>query len=130
MWVQYNPNPAGKSVGDCAVRAVAKALDVDWGTAYAMIAAKGFELSDMPSSNSVWGACLKDNGFGRYAINTQCPDCYTIGEFLRDHPTGTFAICTGNHVACAINGALFDSWDSSGEVPQFYWIKEPDKGRE
>ena len=28
MWVKYNSNPAGRSVGDCAVRAVAKALDI------------------------------------------------------------------------------------------------------
>ena len=29
VWVKYNPNPAGRHVGDCAVRAVAKALDLD-----------------------------------------------------------------------------------------------------
>ena len=35
MWVEYNPNPSGRRVGDCAVRAVAKALNVDWETAWA-----------------------------------------------------------------------------------------------
>lgn len=34
MFTEYNPNPAGRRVGDCAVRAVAKALDTDWETAY------------------------------------------------------------------------------------------------
>lgn len=29
MWKYYNPNPVGKKTGDCSVRAVAKALDVD-----------------------------------------------------------------------------------------------------
>mgnify|MGYP001143329198 CR=1 FL=1 len=31
----YNPNPAGKSVGDCPVRAIAKALDKSWEEVYA-----------------------------------------------------------------------------------------------
>ena len=30
MWVKYNPNPAGRQVGDCAVRALTKALNIDW----------------------------------------------------------------------------------------------------
>lgn len=34
IWDKYNPNPVGRSVGDCAIRAVAKALDVTWETAY------------------------------------------------------------------------------------------------
>ena len=31
-WVWYNPSPTGRNVGDCAVRAIAKALDIDWET--------------------------------------------------------------------------------------------------
>lgn len=30
MFIYYNPNRLGKRVGDCAVRAVSKALNVDW----------------------------------------------------------------------------------------------------
>lgn len=37
MWVKYNPNPTGRSVGDCAVRAVAKALNIGWEKAYVLI---------------------------------------------------------------------------------------------
>lgn len=35
--IKYNPNPAGRNVGDCAVRAVSKALDVDWETSFAIL---------------------------------------------------------------------------------------------
>lgn len=51
MWKKYNPNPTGRSVGDCAIRAVAKALSITWEEAYALIAANGFAMGDMPSSN-------------------------------------------------------------------------------
>ena len=29
----------------------------------------------------------------------------------------------GNHVATVVNGQLYDSWDSSNEIPQYYWEK-------
>lgn len=124
MYEFYNPNPAGRLVGDCAVRAVSKALDVDWETAYTMICANGFKMGDMPSSDSVWGATLRMNGFYRESIPNNCPECYTAEEFCRDNPNGIFVLGFGNHTCCVISGTIYDSWDSSQEIPQFYWHKE------
>ena len=123
VWVWYNPSPTGRNVGDCAVRAVAKALDVDWETAYAMIAENGFLMGDMPSSNSVWGAVLRQNGFVRTSIPQTCPDCYSARDFAEDHPYGTYVLGFGNHVATVKDGLLYDSWDSSNEIPQYFWEK-------
>ena len=124
LWMKYNPSPTNRNVGDCAVRAVAKALNTDWETAYAMIALNGFLMGDMPSSNAVWGAVLRQEGFKRYIISNSCPDCYTMEDFAKDHPSGVYVVCTGNHVATIRDGLIWDSWDSSKEVPQFYWSKE------
>ena len=30
MWKMFNPNPLAARVGDCAVRAVCKAIGADW----------------------------------------------------------------------------------------------------
>ena len=123
IWVWYNPSPKGRNVGDCAVRAVAKALDTDWETAYAMIASAGFSMGDVISSNAVWGSVLRKNGFVRSSIPPSCPDCYTAEDFARDHPTGTYVLGFGNHTATIKDGRLFDSWDSSQLIPQYYWEK-------
>lgn len=123
-WVWYNPSPAGRNVGDCAVRAIAKALGVDWETAYAMIAKAGFLMADMPSSNGVWGAVLRQNGFVRSSLPPTCPDCYTAKDFARDHPTGTYVLGFGNHVATVKDGRIYDSWDSSNEIPQYFWERK------
>ena len=122
-WVYYNPSPSGRNVGDCSVRAVAKALGTDWETAYAMIASAGFDMNDIMSSNSVWGAVLRKHGFMRSAIPPTCPDCYTAAEFARDHPRGVYVLGFGNHVATVEDGQIYDSWDSSMEIPQYYWAK-------
>ena len=124
VWKLYNPSPVGRNVGDCSVRAVAKALDTDWETAYALIAMNGYLMADMPSSNAVWGAVLRQNGFSRYAVPSTCPDCYTIGDFADDHPHGVYVVGTGNHVCTIRDGVVFDSWDSRSEIPQYYWTKD------
>ena len=123
MYIEWNNNPVGRRVGDCSVRAISKALDVDWETAYAMIASNGFAMGDMPSSNSVWGAVLRQNGFKKQAIPNSCPDCYTFADFARDNPRGTFVLGTGTHVATVVDGNIYDSWDSSDEMPAFVWFR-------
>lgn len=123
MYIEWNNNPVGRRVGDCSVRAIAKDLDIDWEKAYAMIASNGFAMGDMPSSNSVWGAVLRQNGFKKQAIPNSCPDCYTFADFARDNPRGTFVLGTGSHVATVVDGNLYDSWNSSDEIPVFVWYK-------
>lgn len=122
-WTRFNNNPAGRSVGDCAVRAVSSALGTDWETAYALIAENGYQMGDMPSSNSVWGAVLRQHGFYRHALPNTCPDCYTLERFAEDHPDGVYVVGTGNHVAAVMDGRIWDAWDSSNEVPVYYWQK-------
>jgi hypothetical protein len=126
MWKQFNDNPTGRSVGDCAVRAVSVALGVDWETAYSLIAANGFAMGDMPSSDSVWGAVLRQNGFYRKSIPNTCPDCYTFADFAEDNPRGVFVLGTGRHVATIIDGVIYDAWNSSNEIPQFVWYRKDD----
>ena len=50
-WEYYNPNPAGKRVGDCVIRAICKATGQDWETVFSGIMVKACMLSDMPSAN-------------------------------------------------------------------------------
>ena len=121
----YNPNPTGKSVGDCTVRAVAKALGRDWDEVYVELALEGFRRRDMPNADSVWGAYLKEHGFTRHWIPDACPDCYTVADFAADHPEGAFIVSMpGRHVLTVVVGVIFDSWDSGMEVPTYFWSKE------
>lgn len=123
-FIEWNPNPVGRRVGDCAVRAISKALGVDWETAYVMIASNGFSMGDMPSSDSVWGATLRQHGFYRMSIPDTCPDCYNVDDFCNDNPKGTFVLGFGGHVATVVDGDLYDSWNSSSEIPQFVWYRK------
>lgn len=124
MWIMFNNNPTGRMVGDCAVRAISVALDTDWESAFDRITEAARAMGDMPSSNSVLGAVLRQNGFYRKAIPNYCPDCYTAADFAYDHPNGVYVLGFGNHVAAVVDGDIYDSWDSSNEVPQYFWYRK------
>lgn len=121
MWIKFINNPAGRNVGDCAVRAISVALSVDWETAYAMLVAAGFRMCDMPSSDAVSGAVLRQYGFIRESLPDTCPDCFTAEDFCKEHSEGTYVLYFGDHVATVVDGDIYDAWDSSHEVPQFVW---------
>lgn len=123
MYRRYNPNPLHNRVGDCAVRAIAKALDISWDEAYVQIAIQGFIDKDMPNGNDVWGAFLIRKGFRRRAIPETCSECYTIIDFCKDHPQGVYVVGTGSHVLAVVNGQYFDSWDSGDELPIYFYYK-------
>lgn len=120
----FNNNPKNQRVGDCAVRAISKAIGTDWADAYIGLCAEGLSLRDMPNSNYVWGMYLKKFGFTEHMISSVCPDCVTVGQFAKDHPKGRYVIATQNHVVAVVNGTIFDTWDSSNEIALFYYKKE------
>ncbi len=124
MFIFYNPNPSEKLVGDCVIRGIAKLEDLSWEEVYLGVSLKGFELCDMPSSNSVWGAYLRSKGYKRYGIPNTCPDCYTVSEFASDNPFGKFLLATGTHVVAVQDGDYYDAWDSGKEIPAYYWKKD------
>lgn len=123
MFVKYNPNPIHKRVGDCVIRAISKALNQSWEQTYVGIVLKGFELADMPSGNAVWGAYLRDKGFTRHIVPDDADVAYTVEDFARDHPQGTFILAMNGHVVCLRDGDVFDTWDSRHELPIYYWTK-------
>lgn len=124
MYVYYNPNPRGKTVGDCAIRAVAKATGQTWTQAYMALYVMGMQLGDLANSDAVWTAYLRSRGFVKGIIPDTCPDCYTIGNFAQDNPHGTFVLGTGTHAVAVVEGDIYDAWNSENETPIFYMRKD------
>ena len=124
MWVEQNLNPCHKRVGDCSVRAIANALDIDWKKAYCILATKGYSSCDVMNADYVIGSVLKDNKFSRSVIPNSCSDCFTAEDFCKEYKNGIYVLFFGGHVATVRDGMLFDSWDSSQEIPQYFWGKE------
>lgn len=123
-YVYFNPNPQNQRVGDCAVRAVCKALGKTWEDAYTGLCAEGFNYGDMPSSNYVWGMMIRHFGFEQKMIPSICPKCTTVSRFAEDHPKGRYVLACQNHVVAVVDGNYYDSWDSGDEIILYYFERE------
>lgn len=124
MWREFNPNPYGKRVGDCTVRALCGALGQEWEETFVGLEVEALLMGDMPSANLTWGAYLERNGFRRKLTDAGCSDCYTVRDFCREHPRGVYVLSISGHVVCVRDGDWFDSWDSGDEIPIYYWERE------
>ena len=121
MYRYFNPNPLGKETSDCVVRAICAVTGKPWNEVYLGLMQTGFELKEMPSSNSLWREYLHRLGFVRTAIPDTCPDCYTVRDFCKDHQQGRFVLATGTHAIGVVDGDYFDTWDSGNKTPIFFW---------
>lgn len=124
MYYHFNCNPQGKAVGDCAVRALCKALDMSWNDVHIDLCSLSRRMADMPSSNAVIGEYLRLNGFSQRLIPNQCPSCTSVYDFAKEHPKGTYVLFLPNHVVCVQDGRLYDTWNSSNETILYYFEKE------
>ena len=123
-FIQANPNPHNKLIGDCVIRAISIAENRSWDDVYLDLMAKGFMMKDMIESNELWNAYLHSLGYTRHIIPDTCPDCYTVRDFTEDYPEGTYILGTGSHAVAVVNGNHLDTYDSGSKVPIFYWKKE------
>lgn len=124
MFVFYNPNPAGHSVGDCVIRAICKATGESWDKIYVGLAVTGMELADMPSANAVWGAYLHRRGYTRTALPDKCPASYTVADFASEHRQGAYILALSGHVVAVVDGNYYDAWDSGRELPLYVWERK------
>lgn len=140
MFIEYNCNPCNLQVGDCVLRAIATALDLDWYKVHDDLCSLSREMCDMPSSNRVWKKYLRDYGLKEIAIDTDCPNCLTVIDFCELHPTGRYILSTcdyysanritvvGTHLISVISGNHYDTWDSGLDIPlSYYYISRGEK---
>lgn len=120
MFRYSNLNPQSNRVGDCVIRAIAKAMGETWETTYIELCLQGYLMSDLPSSNAVWDSYLKGKGFTRGIVST---DCRTIADFADEYNRGVYVVGTGTHAVAVIDGVVWDNWDSSGEQPIYFYHK-------
>lgn len=119
----FNPNPNGRFVGDCTIRAICKLTEQDWDSVYAATAFQGFLAKDMPSGNATWGSYLKRLGYKKKFIPEECPDWYSVKSFCLDNPHGRYLLVLDQHVVTVVDGDYYDTWDSGNEIPVYYWWK-------
>lgn len=71
MWIKYNANPVANRVEDCAIRAVAVALNISWDDAFDLIAISAKQMGGVMHLNAAFGAVLRKYGFRTFPTRKQ-----------------------------------------------------------
>jgi len=129
MWIYANPNPCRSEEPDCVVRAIAIATGKTWDEVHWDLCVLSHEKCTMPSVNWLWELYLKRNGFEKFLLPDNCPECITVRKFCERYREGTYIIGTGSHAVAIVCGNYVDSWDSGDEIPTYYFRKRKDDGR-
>lgn len=124
MFKYMDLNPCRKQNDDCVIRAVATMFGISWKKAYTDLCNYGLLVCDLPNSASTITLYLKEKGFKRYIVSSECPACYTLRDFCEEYPYGDFIVLTDGHAVTVINGNYYDNFDSGGLTPVYYWKKE------
>lgn len=126
MYRYFNSNPVAAREQDCAIRAVSAALGISWDEAFDLIAYNAKQMGATMNNNAAWGSVLRQHGFTKHIIPNSCPDCYSAEDFCYDHPEGVYVLGFDMHTATVVDGTLLDTWNSSEEIPTYYWSRKDD----
>lgn len=125
MYIPYNENPRENYwAGDCVIRAISIVTGDSWDNIYDELCDEGKYIGDWGNTNAVWDVYLRRKGFRRYICPNDCPYCYSIKDFAKEHRKGSYIVATGTHAVAVVNGDYIDSWDSGNKIPIYYYTKE------
>lgn len=125
MYRYFNPHPEKRQIGDCVIRSLSKALNQSWEKTYLDLVIDGFLRLDLPNADIVWGKYLVNHGFCRHLIPDDGFGDYTVGDFAIEHPHGVYVLSMpGQHVVTVVDSVVYDTWDSSGEIPSYFFSKK------
>ena len=99
------------AVNDCTVRAISRATGCSWDEAYQDLSNHARYLGVMPDNVVYIDTYLTNNFTEIYG----CKHCnqMTVGEFVEQHPHGTYLITMSGHITCAEDGVIYDTFDPS-----------------
>jgi hypothetical protein len=126
MYKQFNGNPCGITTGDCVIRAISIAENMPWRHVFLWLCVEGYSDCTFGDVNKTWESYLKYLGYRRHELPNVVG--YTVSKFADEHKDGTFIIGTGTHAVAVVNGDIIDSWDSSNEIPLYYFTKPNERG--
>lgn len=114
-WHEFNPNPKGKNIGDCTLRAYCAAFNISWEEAFDIaseIAKENGSLVQYVADKVLTEhfECKMDDKYNKKVVKPK--ERITVGEFATTHPYGVYVLLMRNHAVTLRNGEYWDSWDS------------------
>lgn len=126
-YAYYQPNKKDikDEYGDCVIRAITKALNMDWLSVFDELVPISREMQAPYNSKVCYESYLKEKGFKYVGIsNKKGSKRPTVKSFAKEHPNGVYVLRVANHIVTVTEGKYYDTWDSGEKSLYGYWIKE------
>lgn len=125
--IRENMNPKDRRIGDCVIRALARATGYTWDETLDKLIVICHKVKDMPNSKRVYEKFLAQEGWVKQKMPRR-PDNtrYTVKEFLDEiaGPNELYAVISvANHLTYAENDTLIDTWDCSRKSVGNFWTR-------
>jgi len=126
-FIKYNANSRGTNTTDCVCRAISTAYAMKYNDVLKLLNEAQKKFRDSYKYLSVFGRVISDLGAKVHIVSRD--NNQSLDQFADEHDDGTYIVCVsksanGNpsHVACVIDGDVYDSWDSRSQyVVKQYW---------
>lgn len=118
MFQYYNENPNGYHIPDCVIRAITRALNIDYYQVIKMLKLNADELGC---------ECLNVKCYERLLdFDLKLPHFVshnkTAEDVANDFKDNILLLRMDGHLSCSIYGCINDIWDCSNEQITDFWI--------
>lgn len=125
----YQPNPTEPKTrstkGDCAIRCVAAALNVDWLTSFDILSATARSMYSAMCWPDVMDMVLINEGFIRHVVKREAGSkAPTPAYMAQTYPDRVIVCRVANHFTCVRDGQIWDTWDCGDKTIYTYWMKD------
>lgn len=123
-FMKKNVNPKGKNTGDCVIRAMTTALEMDYYDVYEEMYELSKKSGHMVNDKHCEDLYLKQKGFVKFAQPKHCDGTkYRINEIRNLTQARVIVIRCTHHLTCVKDGVLIDTWNCGNKVINNYYIK-------
>lgn len=126
-WKYYQPNKKDlkDKYGDCVIRALTKALGMEWLEVFDDIQPISRELQIPFNCKPCYEKYLEGKGFVYHGIsNSKGTKRPTVQSFTKEHKEGIYILRVAHHIVAVSEGYFWDTWDSGNKSLYGYWVKE------
>lgn len=123
-YFQPNKKDLKDNYGDCAIRCICKAEEIQWLDAYDIMYKLSREVQAPLNCKVGFEHIVKTLGYTYGKItNKKGSKRPTVKQFTKEHKEGTYILVVANHYVTVVDGIYYDTWDCGDCCLYGYWIK-------
>lgn len=119
MFIYYNANPNKIEIGDCVIRAMSLALNLDYYEVVNIL----FYNSNFFNCDMLVKECYEKVLEDKFNLEKEKVRTYkTVEEISKEYSDKVLLIRIQGHLTCSMYGRIYDIWDCSNEQVDCFWM--------